>query len=166
MQLITSSRVLFVMSQMDQQQQSHQKLLSQNTDSPAVVTEETLKTLMSPKQLRIMVCASDGRVFMSQGIPQHMYDIRQPAYDSLCIEPLVVPDDKQAPPCYCEYIVLREGCPDSACAKPPNAICNRIAGTFYILKFVTSKPTLNRIQIEVAQYNQPTILQSLHKKYK
>lgn len=123
------------------------------------------KTLMSPKTLRIMVCAADGQFFMSDGIPPSMCDMCEPAYDSLGTEPLLVPDHKKAPPCYCEYIVIREGSPDACRTKPQNAMFRKIHGAFFVLKYVTSKATLNRIQIEVAQYDQAAIIRTLNEKY-
>ena len=135
-----------------------------DTFSPAAM-ESTRRTLMSPKSLRVMVCAADGSCSMSDGIPPGVYDIRAPAYDSLCTEPLLVPDHKKAPPCFCEYIVVREGSAEAAASKPANQAFRRIAGSFFVLKFVTSKPTMNRIQIEVAQSDQSVIVRALRTKY-
>jgi len=118
---------------------------------------------MSPKNLRILVCASNGQCFMSDGIPQSMCDIREAAYDSLGTEPLLIPDKEGAPPCYCEYIVVREGSPDAR--KPRNAVYGKISGAFFVLKYVTSKSTMNRIQIEVAQFDQGAIMGALAARY-
>ena len=63
-------------------------------------------------------------------------------------------------------MVLREGSTQSARGKLPNPMFGKIAGTFYVLKYVTSKTTLNRIQIEVASYDQASIIRALHIKYK
>lgn len=98
---------------------------------------------------------------MNDGIPQSMCDIREAMYESLGVEPLLIPE--RAPPCYCEYIVVREGSPETR--KPRNAVYGKISGAFFVLKYVTSKITMNRIQIEVAQFDQGAIVGALAARY-
>jgi len=121
---------------------------------------------MSPKKLRVMVCDTNGQCFMSDGIPLNMCDIHQPVYDSLGTEPLLVPNyEQQAPPCCCEYIVIREGSPDATASKPMNVAFRKISGAFFVLKYVTNSITMNRIQIEVAQHDRAAIVSALCAKY-
>lgn len=124
--------------------------------------QDAKTTLMSPHKLRIFVCDSSGACSFSEGIPSKLKDaIQQPLYVSLLHEPLAIRDTVKRPECYCEYILLT----DTSITTPPNSVYKRLRGTLFVLKYVTSKPSQNRIQIEVAQYDKDAILKALTTKF-
>lgn len=103
---------------------------------------------------------------MTDGIKDHTFDILEPSYDLLGTEPLIqVPENKNAENLICEFVVMRESAPAVIRAKGSNVVFPTIAGTFYVLKYVTNTQTLNRIQIEVPKYEQSMIVLALDKKY-
>ena len=132
--------------------------------------------LMSPKSLRILVCTPDGQCYMNNGIPLGMCNFKEVVYDSVGTEPLIAEaadgvtasqgaSSSVAQCCYCEYIVIREASARAIAHMPPNARYPAIHGAFFVLKYVTSEATMNRIQIEAAQCDQATIHHALCKHY-
>lgn len=102
---------------------------------------------------------------MTSGIPPKVYDIVEPVYDLLGVEPLLHMSGEKAPKhLIFEYLVLREG--SQITSKPRHVVYPSITGAFFVLKYVTDTRTSNRIQVDVPLYEHTSIVLALTTKYR
>ena len=119
-----------------------------------------------PSTCRVLSSPVSGECVMTSGIPPRLYDIVEPVYDLLGVEPLVEMPGKTAPPAHVifEYLVLREG--SQITLKQRHVVYPCITGAFFVLKYVTDTRTSNRIQVDVPLYEHTSIVLALTTKYK
>jgi len=142
--------------------ESVQHLLQPHTEIQEAMTAAK-NALLKPDKLRILVCDQDGRLFFSNGLPpRSTCTISCPVYELLAREPLLVEDKIKKPPCCCEYILIKESLP----SVKPNAFFNKLHGTFFVYKYVTSQTTGNRVQIEMSTMDQASVIKVIDARYR